>query len=143
MSRVRAHDERGSISLWMATGALSMVLMIGLAVDLGGQVHAQQRVRDIAAQATRVAGNQITAPQAMRGDRATVDAMAARTAATQYLDAAGVTGQVTIESGGTTLRVSCTDTYQTVFVGLIGVNELTVTGESTARLVRAVDGTER
>lgn len=136
-------DERGSVSLWLAMATAAMTLIIGIAVDLGGHVHAQQRVRDIAAQATRVAGNQVTAAQAMRGNRVSVDAVAARAAASRYLGEAGVAGQVTIESGGTTLRVSCSDTYETLFLGMIGINQLTVSGESTARLVRAVDGTER
>lgn len=137
------HDQRGSISAWLAMTASVMVLVIGLAVDLGGQAHAQQRIRDIAGQAARVAGNQVTATQAMRGAGVSVDPVAARATATGYLAAAGVTGTVRIEAGGTTLRVTCTDTYQTVFLGMIGVNRLPVTGESTARLVRAVDGTER
>lgn len=136
-------DERGSVSLWLALAAAASTLMIGIAVDLGGHVHAQQRVRDIAAQATRVAGNQVMAAQAMRGQRTTIDPVAARAAATRYLDEADITGQVTIESGGTTLRVTCSDTYDTVFLGMIGINQLTVSGESTARLVRAVDGNER
>lgn len=137
------HDDRGSISTWLALMAWVMVLIIGLAVDLGGHAHAQQRVRDIAGQAARVAGNRVTATDAMRGAGVRVDPVTARAAAASYLAAADVTGHVTIEAGGTRLRVACTDTYDTVFLGLIGVNRLTVSGESTARLVRAVDGTER
>lgn len=136
-------DERGSISLWLAMTASVMVLVIGIAVDLGGQVGAQQRVRDIAAQAARQGGNQVTAGRAMRGESATVDPVAARAAAAQYLQAAGVSGEVRLEAGGTVLRVTCRDTYETVFLGMIGVNRLTVTGESSARVVRAVGGTER
>ena len=39
----RRHDERGSVSVWLALAALTMVLCVGIAVDLGGHVHAQQR----------------------------------------------------------------------------------------------------
>jgi hypothetical protein len=43
--------ERGSVSIWIATSGLVMIILVGLAVDLGGQVHAQQHARDVAAQA--------------------------------------------------------------------------------------------
>ena len=44
----KGRDERGSISLWMVTSSFVMMVLVGLAVDLGGQVHAQQRARDVA-----------------------------------------------------------------------------------------------
>ena len=39
--------------MWMITTALTMTLLVGLAVDLGGQVYAKQRAQDLAAQAAR------------------------------------------------------------------------------------------
>jgi Flp pilus assembly protein TadG len=59
--------ERGSVSIWLATASLVMIILVGLAVDLGGQVHTQQRARDIAAQAARVGGEQVLAGPAIRG----------------------------------------------------------------------------
>ena len=47
----RTRDERGSISIWLAVSSLVMMILVGLAVDLGGQVHAKQRAHDIAAEA--------------------------------------------------------------------------------------------
>ena len=58
------------------------------------------------------------------------------------LAAAGVSGSATIQ-GGDTLVVTTTDTYQTTFLGIIGLNRLTVTGHASARIVRAVGGVER
>jgi hypothetical protein len=54
----RRHNERGSISIWVVTATIVMMTLVGLAVDLGGQVHAQQRAHDVAAQAARVGGGQ-------------------------------------------------------------------------------------
>ncbi len=54
-----------------------MVLCVGIAVDLSGDVHAQQRAHDIAAQAARAAGEQIAPPPAIRGHTPTVDPSAA------------------------------------------------------------------
>jgi len=137
----RLRDERGSVSVWLALAAVALVLCVGIAVDLGGQVHAQQRARGIAAQAARTAGEEVAA-QAIRGQAPSVDVAAAKRAASAYLAQAGVTGTVTIRSGNV-LDVTVTDTYTPMFLSSIGVGTLTVTGHSSARLVRAVQGTER
>lgn len=138
----RQRDERGSISIWVVAASIVMMTLVGLAVDLGGQVHAQQRAHDIAAQAARVGGQQVEPGPAVEGTDVALDAQAARAAAQQYLDAAGVDGTVTI-TGGTTLTVRVTDVYQPKFLTLIGLDDLTVTGDATARLIRTTGGVER
>jgi Flp pilus assembly protein TadG len=134
--------DLGSVSIWLATASLVMIILVGLAVDLGGQVHTQQRARDIAAQAARVGGEQVLAGSAIRGQGVQVDAGAAKSAARDYLAAAGVSGSATIQ-GGDTLVVTTTDTYQTTFLGIIGLNRLTVTGHASARIIRDVGGVAR
>ncbi|MEI2811930.1 MAG: Tad domain-containing protein [Nocardioides sp.] len=57
----RTRDERGSISIWMVTASFVMMMLVGLAVDLGGQVHAKQRAHNIAAEAARTGGEQVEA----------------------------------------------------------------------------------
>src|ERR1019366_9439192 len=89
--------QRGSVSIWLATASLVMIVLVGLAVDLGVQV----------------------------------DTGAAKSAARDYLAAAGVSGSATIQ-GGDTLVVTPTDTYQTTFLGIIGLNRMTVTGHASA-----------
>lgn len=140
--RRRRRDERGSVSVWLALAAFAMVVCVGIAVDLGGHVHAQQRARNIAAQAARSAGEELAAAQAVRGQTPTVDVAAAKRAASAYLAQAGVTGSVSVRSGNV-LDVTVTDSYTPMFLTSVGVGTLTVTGHSTARLVRAVQGTER
>ncbi len=140
--RRRRRDERGSVSVWLALAAFAMVLCVGIAVDLGGHVHAQQRARNIAAQAARSAGEELAVAQAVRGQTPTVDVAAAKRAASAYLAEAGVTGSVSVRSGNV-LDVTVTDSYTPMFLTSVGVGTLTVTGHSTARLVRAVQGTER
>lgn len=135
-------DEQGSVSAWFAVASLVMVLCIGLAVDLGGHVHAQQRAHQIAAQAARTAGEEIAAHQAIRGQTPTVDRAAAKQAANTYLNRAGVTGTVTLLPDNH-IQVRVADNYQTVFLNLIGINNLPATGEATARLARVVEGTEQ
>ena len=71
-----------------------------------------------------------------------VDTAAARTAAQEYLAAAGVTGTVTV-TGGDTVHVEVTDTYTPKFLSFIGIGDLTVTSEASARIVRSLGGTEQ
>lgn len=138
----RRHNERGSISLWVVTATIVMMTLVGLAVDLGGQVHAQQRAHDVAAQAARAGGQQVEAAPAVEGRYVALDTAAARRAAEQYLAAAGVEGTVTI-TGGTTLVVRVTDIYEPTFLSMVGIGSLTVTGDASARLIRTTGGVER
>ena len=138
----RRHDARGSISIWVVTATVVMVTLVGLAVDLGGQVHAQQRAHDVAAQAARAGGQQVEAAPAVEGRYVALDTAAARRAAEQYLAAAGVEGTVSI-TGGTTLVVRVTDIYEPTFLSMVGIGDLTVTGDASARLIRTTGGVER
>ncbi len=136
------HGERGSISIWLVTTGFAMIVLVGLAVDLGGQVHAQQRARAVADQAARTGGQQLDAAVAVRGDGAVTDTHLARQAATAYLTAAGLTGTVAV-TGGTTVTVNVSDTYPTTFLGIIGISSMTVTGHGQARITRSVEGVEQ
>ncbi len=138
----RRHNERGSISIWVVTATIVMMTLVGLAVDLGGQVHAQQRAHDVAAQAARAGGQQVEAAPAVEGRYVALDTAAAQRAAEQYLAAAGVEGTVTI-TGGTTLVVRVTDIYEPTFLAMVGIGDLTVTGDASARLIRTTGGVER
>jgi Flp pilus assembly protein TadG len=139
---IRRREERGSISVWFATAALAMVVLVGLVVDTGGKVHTQQRARDVAVQAARTGAQEVLAPPAVRGETPQIDVYAAKAAASHYLDAAGVKGTVTVQNG-TTLVVTTTDTYNSKFLGIIGLDTMKVTGEASARLVRSEGGVER
>ena len=92
----RTCGERGSISIWLAVSSFVMMMLVGLAVDLGGQVHAKQRAHNIAAEAARTGGEQVQAAPAIKGEYFAVDTVAARNAAEDYLAASGVTGTVTV-----------------------------------------------
>ncbi len=137
-----ARDERGVVTIWLATSSIVMIILVGFAVDLGGQVHAQQRARDIATQAARTGGEQIQAAPAIEGTGTVVDISSATAAARNYLTAAGVEGTVNVQ-GGDTLVVATTTTYQTKFLSIIGLDTLTVTGHATAQLVRTLGGVPR
>ena len=138
----RSRDERGSISVWFATAALAMIILVGMVVDLGGKVHTQQQARSAAAQAARTGAQEVQGSTAVRGEGLRVDLTAAKTAAMEYLRAAGVEGTVRVVDGDT-LIVTTTDTYTSKFLGIIGLDTMQVTGEASARLIRAEGGIER
>lgn len=142
MKRPVRRAERGSISIWVALASLAMMVLVGLAVDLGGQVHAKQRAHDIAAEAARTGGQQVQAGPAIEGRYVNVNTAAARAAAEHFLAAAGVSGKVTI-TGGDIITVDVIDTYSPKFLSFIGIGDLTVTSEASARLVRSLGGTEQ
>lgn len=144
MIRRRSHrraDERGSISIWLAMSSFVMVFLVGLAVDLGGQVHTQQRGHDLAAQAARTGAEEVQGGAAIEGRPLTIDSAFARTAAQRYLSESGVTG--TVDVTGDTLTVTVHDDYPTKFLGLMGINNLPVTSTATAHLVRTLGGDPR
>ena len=140
--RCPSPDERGSVSVWAVTIAPALIILAGLAVDGGGKVHAEQRAMNLAAEAARVAGQQLHVDEAVRGARATTDTAQARTAARRFLATAGVSGSVIVR-GGDTIQVTVHDSYRTVFLSIIGIDQLAVTGDAEVRAVRALNGKER
>lgn len=134
-------QERGVVTIWLVTAAFAMTVLVGLAVDLGGQVHAKQRAQDIAAQAARAGGQALQAGPAIRGHAGVADPGPGVAAARAYLAAApDVTGHARI-TGATTITVDTTSTYRTQFLSIIGIRALTVTGHSQARTNRTLNGT--
>lgn len=138
----RRRDDRGSITVWLALASFVMIFLVGLAVDLGGQVHAHERAHDLAAQAARAGGEEVEGGAAIQGHGLAIDPAAARTAAQRYLDAAGVNGTVAITNGNS-ITVTVHDSYDPRFLGVIGINRLDVTGTATARLIRTLGGNPR
>ena len=138
--RLADHTERGSISVWLATASVVMVILVGVVVDLAGQVHAQQHTRDVAAQAARVAGQQIDVPVAVRGHGVQANPAQARAAAQAYLNTSDVSGTASIVNG-TTMTVRTSSTYHTKFLSIIGLSSMRVTGYAEARIVRVLGGT--
>src|SRR5215213_1776953 len=134
--------ERGSVSLWMVTAAFAMIILAGLAVDLGGQVLTRQHAGNVAAQAARAGGQQLQASRAIRGEGVRIDNTRAAAAARAYLAASDVTGTVQLRDS-TAVVVHTAATYHTKFLGVIGIDVVPVTGSAECRIVRAVEGVEQ
>ena len=133
--------ERGSISLWAAVAAFAMIVMVGIAVDFSGQAVAEQRARTVAAQAARAAGQELQPDAVTRAGQPVTDTIHAITAATSFLTQAGQTGTATVT--GNTITVTVTSSYECVFLSIIGISSLPVSGTSTAEVVRVYEGSRR
>ena len=143
MTTRRRHDERGSV---LTTGTVLLVtvftLILGIAVDLSGQVQTKRQAHEVAAQAARIAGQHLDADRFLdSGGRVRLSSSAARKAAQVYIEHAGMTGTVTID--GTEITVTATAQYNPVILPIVGITTLPVTATAAARAVRALDGTER
>jgi len=128
--------------MWFAVSSVTMLILAGLVIDGGGQVHTQQHDDDLAAQAARAGAEALQAAPAIEGTSATIDPTNARAAAQRYLNAAGLTGVVTLTHRDT-LTVTVHDSYQTQILGLIGVTHLDVTATASAHLIRTLGGNPR
>ncbi len=133
--------ERGSISLWAALAAFCMIVIVGIAVDFGGQAVAEQHARSVAFEAARTGGQSLDLNQLIRSGQAVADPSQAASAASAYLAAAGVIGSVTADQN--TVTVTVTDTYECSFLSIIGIGSLPVSGTATADILRVYGGEER
>lgn len=132
--------DEGSVTLFVVVAVVGLLVLIGLVVDGGTKVRALQRADRLAAEAGRAGGQAIDVPAAITGEPPTIDARAAVGAAQAYLRANGVTGSVSVGDAGRSLTVNVTTTANTVFLGLVGVNTMTVRGSAKVSLVRGVTG---
>lgn len=138
----RLDPERGSVSALVILIAATVLVMMGLAVDVSGHVHAMAEARSVAREAARAGGQQVHVPTAIRGQGAFANPGEAAAAANAYLTAAGTTGSATV-TGPETIQVNVTSTYNTLFLSVIGVPTLSGTGQADAKITRSVKGVEQ
>ncbi|MFB7896026.1 hypothetical protein ACFC1B_06825 [Streptomyces xiamenensis] len=133
-ARAARRDDGFAGPGWVVV-CMGLLVVLGMLVDGGGLVRASDRADEIAHEAARTGGQMIDPAQAITGQAVVVDPDAAIAAAQAYLDAADVTGTVTVSPDGTELSVSVITTYSTIMLSALGYGTLTATGEGTAYLV--------
>jgi len=138
--RWRQDPEAGSVTVFFAVSMVGLLILIGLVTDGGAKLRATQRADAVAAEAARAGGQALDLPDAVSGTDNRVDRAAAIRAAQSYLRGAGETGTVTVSADRTHLVVTVTDSARTVFLGLIGINHLSITGSAQAELVDGITG---
>ena len=123
-----------SIVLVLITPALFGVA--GLVVDGGRAINARQLAASQAEQAARAAADALDVDALRAGSGLVIEPLAARRAAERYLAAAGATGVVDVRAG--TVTVSVNATARTAFFAVIGIDQMSVTAEATARPARGI-----
>ncbi|MFC0429921.1 hypothetical protein [Kutzneria buriramensis] len=136
-SRLAFHPERGGggISLMIVLFVPVALIVLALVVDGGGKARAISRADNIAEETARAGTTGVNIGALGQGSGQVLDANAAVAAARTYLAAAGVPGTVAVEDGNR-LTVTVTISQPTVLLGMIGVDQWTVTGHGTAQLLR-------
>lgn len=134
ISRAAYRGDRGSVTVWLALATFVVIMLVGLAVDLTGQVRAQQQTRDVAYQAARAAGQELDPSLAVRGIDTEANSAQAAAEARSCLHTAGVSGDATVSDGGHLITVTASDTYHTKFLSIIGLDNLPVSGHAEARI---------
>lgn len=129
-SRAGGSDE-GSISILVAWVAISAILLVGLIVDGGGRMRANQRADSLAAEAARAGGQAIDVRSAMTGGTIRADPAAAQLAAERYLARAGVSGRASVSADRRTLTVTVTTHYTAAFTAALGAGDVTATARAT------------
>ena len=137
---LRRHDERGSVTAWFATVSFALVVIVGLVLDGGAQLHAEERAFGIAAQAARTGGQQLDTAAVVASQGFAVDPDQAVDAAHQYLAEVGVDGTVWVD--GDQVHVVVNDSYTPVVLGMLGLGPFTIEATASARLIRVLGGAE-
>ena len=125
---------------------LSLMVIAGLAVDGGAQVRATQYADMVAGESAR-AGAQRLDPGTTTGQAPALDGYAAAERAQTYMGEfdSSAYGKVTgtCQAQDTTVTCETTVVYHTIFLGIIGIDTLTVHGHGQAQGTRTVDGQPR
>lgn len=128
-----AHPGRGergaSLSAHVAVVVVALLAIAGLVIDGGAKIAAIRAAEGAALQAARAGAD---AGAGARAGGLAVDVAAARTAAAAVLADRGVDGSVTVADGRVTVTTRAG--APTVFLSLIGVDEVTASGEASADL---------
>lgn len=130
--------ERGSIAVWASVSMVAFVVCVGAGVDLAGHAGAEQHARSVAREAAR-AGAQFL--MLSEGGRPGSDTRRAVAAAESYVESSSLTGTARLDGGY--LWVDVAGSYDTLFLGIIGVDRLPVHGSAAAGALAVVAGAER
>lgn len=132
MRRIQHEDrDRGTITLFVAILAVAIFAALSLVVDGARKLAVASHTASAASEAAR-AGSQQLSGGAITGSAATINSSAAASAARQYLSAAGVQGNVTVN--GNTLQVTTQEQWRPLFLGVVGVPAKTITGHATVKI---------
>lgn len=131
----RPVSQEGSISAFMVLMLVAVVVLMGLVVDGGAVLSAQQAASDEAEQAAR-AGAGALSVNALRTGVVELNQQEAIAAAEKFTVAAGHPGVATTSSGMVTVVIRYR--IHTEILGIVGVDSLSVSASASAVDVQGV-----
>ena len=131
-SRDGEDGSGGGMSLVLLLCAVALLVVLGLVVDGGTKAQALDRANRIAMEAAAAGAQAVTTGG---GD---VNAAAADAAVQNYLAAEGVTGDAQIQANR--VDVAVTLTTPTKMLSMVGIDEITVTGDGYANVIYTLEG---
>ncbi|MEV4611256.1 hypothetical protein AB0K43_01450 [Kitasatospora sp. NPDC049258] len=132
--------DRGAISTFVAITAASLVILLGIVLDLGGRLRVMEQTDALAQEAARAAGQQLDRRALLEG-RYQVLPAEAQAAADAYLRPYNLTAHVEFPDPGTVV-VRIDSEYHTKLLSLIRIDTLPVHGTGKAVLVHGVTEAE-
>ena len=129
MSPGMARPEEGSITLWLASLTGALFVLLGLVWAGGDALAAKARASSDAFAAARAGAEALSADGLATGT-VTLDPAAATQAAQNALAADGEAGTVAVN--GRTVTVTVRTTVPGGLLGLVGIRDLTVSGDGQA-----------
>ena len=131
-SRDGEDGSGGGMSLVLLLCAVALLVVLGLVVDGGTKAQALDRANRIAMEAAAAGAQAVTTGG---GD---ANAAAADAAVQNYLAAEGVTGEAQIQANR--VDVAVTLTTPTKMLSMVGIDEITVTGDGYANVIYTLEG---
>lgn len=139
----RTADDSGSIAVYSAIIVVALLAIIGLTLDGGGKLSANERADEVAQEAARAGVENINLGQAMLGNKIVVAPGPARAAAEAYLSSQGYPdASVTFSDNDSQINISIHTTYTTRFLQIVDIGSLPVDGSASASLVYGVNAPE-
>ena len=125
--------DRGSLTAYLLIMSVALIVLAGLVLDGGAALTAHGTAADTAQQAARAGADALDETSLRTNTPAglTANPAAARAAAARVLDAAGVTGDITVN--GATVTVTARATKPTAILAIVGIGQ--VGGAATATAV--------
>ena len=127
------HADRGNVAVMFGILAIPVILAVGAAVDYSFANRAKAELDQIADAASLSAVNQSArSPSAGTEQKAPVKYFKAQSASLKRGNLGTVTATVTDGASGRTAVVNYTASVPTAFMGVVGINNVIVSGSSTA-----------
>jgi hypothetical protein len=131
-SRDGEDGSGGGMSLVLLLCAAALLVVLGLVIDGGTKAQALDRANRIAMEAAAAGA------QAVTTGGGEVNAAAADAAIQNYLTAEGVRGEAQIQANR--VDVNVTLTTPTKMLSMVGIDEITVTGDGYANVIYTLEG---